>query len=177
MRLTLPPRWTGKWFIWLLKIFHRRERQVLFSASSSILLLFSELCGWRSTLAGVHPGWGQLSGDGRASRERSFLEQPCQTSPGLFASRPDHETDENVNLPFLREGSLLQLNLNQTRTAAIFLKNQSINFILFLAALGLHCCKRAFSSCSARASHGSGFSCCRAHAPVAWAIDVAAPRL
>ena len=47
-----------------------------------------------------------------------------------------------------------------------------ISFIyLFLAALGLRCCTRAFSgcrewgqlsSCSARASHCSGFSCCGA---------------
>ena len=30
---------------------------------------------------------------------------------------------------------------------------------LFLAALGLHCGSRVFSSCSARASHCSDFSC------------------
>ena len=42
-------------------------------------------------------------------------------------------------------------------------------FILFLAALGLHCCAQAFSSCGewrllfgARASHCGGFSCCGA---------------
>ena len=44
---------------------------------------------------------------------------------------------------------------------------------LFLAALGLHCSARAFSSCGergatlrcgAQASHCSGFSCCRARA-------------
>ena len=47
------------------------------------------------------------------------------------------------------------------------------SFILFLAALGLHCCARAFSSCGewellfvagARASHCGGFSCCGARA-------------
>ena len=52
-----------------------------------------------------------------------------------------------------------------------FLKN--ILFIyLFLAGLGLCCCTQPFSSCgeqgllccSARASHCSGFSCCRAQA-------------
>ena len=37
-------------------------------------------------------------------------------------------------------------------------------FILFLAALGLHCCTQAFSSCGVRASHCSGFSCCGARA-------------
>ena len=46
-------------------------------------------------------------------------------------------------------------------------------FNLFLAALGLHCCTRAFSSrgergttlpCGAQASHCDGFSCCRAQA-------------
>ena len=31
---------------------------------------------------------------------------------------------------------------------------------LFLSALGLHCCARAFSSCGVRASHCGGFSCC-----------------
>ena len=44
---------------------------------------------------------------------------------------------------------------------------------LFLAALGLHCCMQAFSSCSERgpcsscsvqASHCGGFSCCRSQA-------------
>jgi len=44
---------------------------------------------------------------------------------------------------------------------------------LFYFVLGLHCCVRAFSgcgeqglltSCGAWASHGSGFSCCRAQA-------------
>ena len=33
-------------------------------------------------------------------------------------------------------------------------------YLLFLAALGLHCCARAFSSCDQRAPHCSGFSCC-----------------
>ena len=33
----------------------------------------------------------------------------------------------------------------------------------FLAALGLHCCMQAFSSCGERASCGD-FSCCRAGA-------------
>ena len=49
--------------------------------------------------------------------------------------------------------------------------------ILFLAAPGLHCCTRAFSSCSeqgllsnygARASHYSSFSHCKAQAPGKW---------
>ena len=35
---------------------------------------------------------------------------------------------------------------------------------LFLAALGLCGCTRAFSSCSARASRRGGFSCCGARA-------------
>ena len=35
---------------------------------------------------------------------------------------------------------------------------------LLLAALGLHCCTQAFSSCGAQASHCSGFSCCGARA-------------
>ena len=57
---------------------------------------------------------------------------------------------------------------------------------LFLAALGLRCCTRAFSSCkragatlhcSARASHCGGLSCCRARAPGAWASVAVAPRL
>ena len=52
----------------------------------------------------------------------------------------------------------------------------------FLAALGLCCCMQAFSSCGeqgysscgARASHCSGFSCCRARALGAWASVVVA---
>ena len=37
-------------------------------------------------------------------------------------------------------------------------------FILFLAVLGLCCCKKTFSSCDDWASHFSDFSCCRAWA-------------
>ena len=35
---------------------------------------------------------------------------------------------------------------------------------LVLAAVGLHCCARAFSSCGVRASHYSDFSYCRTQA-------------
>ena len=54
---------------------------------------------------------------------------------------------------------------------------------LFLAALGLRCCARAFSSCGeqgatlccgARASHCGGFSCCGAGALGTWASVVVA---
>ena len=63
-----------------------------------------------------------------------------------------------------------------------FFKNKFIYLInLFLAALGLHCCTWAFSSCGergllfiARASHCSGFSCCRARALGAQASVVVA---
>ena len=57
---------------------------------------------------------------------------------------------------------------------------------LFLAALGLCCFMRAFSSCSeqgllsscgARAAHCSGFSCCKARVLGAQASAVAAHRL
>ena len=48
---------------------------------------------------------------------------------------------------------------------------------LFLAALGLRFCTRAFSSCGAQASHCGGFSCCRAWALGAQALVVAAHRL
>ena len=48
---------------------------------------------------------------------------------------------------------------------------------LFLAALGLRCCTWAFSSCGARASHCSGFSCYRARALGTWASVVVAHRL
>ena len=60
------------------------------------------------------------------------------------------------------------------------------NLFLFLAALGLRCCTRAFSGCGERgllffAVHGllhrSGFSCCRARALGAWASVVVAHRL
>ena len=55
-------------------------------------------------------------------------------------------------------------------------------FLFFLAALGLCCCARAFSSCgergatlrcSVRASHCGGFSCCGARAVGARASVVA----
>ena len=54
---------------------------------------------------------------------------------------------------------------------------------LFLAALGLRCCMRAFSSCGergatlccgARAPHCGDFSCCRARALGTWASVVVA---
>ena len=50
-----------------------------------------------------------------------------------------------------------------------------LNFNLFLAVLGLHCCMRIFSSCGrwgllsscdTQASHCSGFSCCKV-----WALE------
>ena len=48
---------------------------------------------------------------------------------------------------------------------------------LFLAALGLHCCAWAFSSCGKWASHCGGFSCCRAWTPGALASAAVAHRL
>jgi len=44
----------------------------------------------------------------------------------------------------------------------IYFLSFSKKVILFLVVLGLPCCPRAFSSCSARASHCGGFSCCGA---------------
>ena len=46
---------------------------------------------------------------------------------------------------------------------------------IILAALGLHCCARAFSTCSERDSHCSGFSCCRTWALGHMSSVVAAP--
>ena len=56
--------------------------------------------------------------------------------------------------------------------ADLFLKHFKKYFFLVLAALSLHCCMQALSSCGeqgllccgAQASHCSGFSCCRAQA-------------
>ena len=45
--------------------------------------------------------------------------------------------------------------------------------VYFFAALGLHCWLQAFPSCSARASHCGGFSCCGAQAPGSWTSVVA----
>ena len=64
-----------------------------------------------------------------------------------------------------------------------FLTDLFIFIYLFLAALGLHCCAWAFSSCGergppphcgARAPHCGGFSCCGAQAPGARASVVVA---
>ena len=49
-----------------------------------------------------------------------------------------------------------------------------LTIILFLAALGLCCCARAFSRGAVRASPGGGFSCCAARALGAQASVVAA---
>ena len=43
----------------------------------------------------------------------------------------------------------------------MFFKPLSFYLFLLLVALGLHWCAQAFSSCSAWASHGGDFSCCR----------------
>ena len=60
---------------------------------------------------------------------------------------------------------------------------KKIFIYLFLAASGLHCCTRAFSSCGergttlccgAQASHCSGFSCCGARALGVWALGARA---
>ena len=54
--------------------------------------------------------------------------------------------------------------LSHTETV-LFVFYKFIFFIyLFLSALGLHCCTRAFCSCRELASHYGGFCCCRARA-------------
>ena len=63
--------------------------------------------------------------------------------------------------------------IEQVLISCLFFFNLFILFILFLAALGLCCCARAFLQlrqawatlcCSSRASHCGGFSCCGARA-------------
>ena len=54
---------------------------------------------------------------------------------------------------------------------------KKLKFYLFLAVLGLHCCVKAFSSCSAQVFHWGGFSCCGAQALRAWTSVVAVLRL
>ena len=65
----------------------------------------------------------------------------------------------------------------------IFIFKINLFIYLFLAALGLCCCARAFSSfgewgatlrCGAWASHCGGFSCCGAWAVGTWASVVVA---
>ena len=57
-----------------------------------------------------------------------------------------------VSLSFiLSDASLFDLDFNPN--SFLF-----FNFFLFLAALGLHCCTKAFSSCAAQASPCGGFS-------------------
>ena len=77
----------------------------------------------------------------------------------------------------------LKFSLNLEKFSLLFLIFKINLFIyLFLAALGLRCSARAFSSCSeqgllccgARASHCGGFSCCGARALGAWASAVVA---
>ena len=74
-----------------------------------------------------------------------------------------------------------EMNISETE-----FKKKKVFIYLFLAALGLHCCARAFSSCDEqvllfvavrellRASHCSGFSCCGARTLGAWASVVVA---
>ena len=59
-----------------------------------------------------------------------------------------------------------KINESSVRTTVFFCVFLKLIYViyLFLAALGLCCCARAFSSCGERASHCSGFSCCRARA-------------
>ena len=57
----------------------------------------------------------------------------------------------------------------QASNGILNLKKKSQFVYLFLAALGICCCTRTFSSCGVQASHCSGFSFCRAQALGAWA--------
>ena len=100
-------------------------------------------------------------------------------------------------------GKLIQVEISQHRYLVIFTKFLTcsiicffrcvlfffflviyIFFYLFMAALGLRCCGRAFSSCGERgllfvawASHCGGFSCCGAWSLGAWASVLVARRL
>ena len=64
------------------------------------------------------------------------------------------------------ENNLVNPPAPQLVLSFFFKKNNQ----LFLAALGLCCCPRAFSSCSAQSSHCGGFSCCGATTQKLWCI-------
>ena len=81
-------------------------------------------------------------------------------SPALEVQSLNHWTTREVPIP--------------TKTFFFFSKGVGflllllfIIIIIILAALGLRCCVRAFSSCGERASHCSGFSCCDL-----WALEL-----
>ena len=69
---------------------------------------------------------------------------------------------ENVqSLASVLGGPIYIHALTQSEALFLTLKSQVLVFkfiYLFLAALGLRCCMRAFSSCRAQASHCGGFS-------------------
>ena len=80
----------------------------------------------------------------------------------------------------------LKCALSEINIATPTFVKKLIYFILFLAALGLCCCARAFLQmwrvgaticCGAQASHCRGFSCCRGRALGARASVFAARRL
>ena len=80
----------------------------------------------------------------------------------------DFGLEVSLGVGGVKFSSLLSLELSLSLSLSFYL------FIyLFLAALGLHCCTRAFSSCGElgmlflavhTAFHCSGISCCRAQA-------------
>ena len=77
--------------------------------------------------------------------------------------RAEHGTREDIEPDGLKELALLPFGLAWAPSPLLpsFFPtlNRSLAFIyLVLAALSLHWCSRAFSSCSARASHYGGFS-------------------
>ena len=69
-----------------------------------------------------------------------------------------------ISRVFIRHCTVITILLTIFPMLCTFPLTFLFTIILFLAALGLCCCARAFSRSAVRASHGGGFSCCAARA-------------
>ena len=74
-----------------------------------------------------------------------------------------------ISRVFIRHCTVITILLTIFPMLCTFPLTFLFTIILFLAALGLCCCARAFSRGAVRASHGGGFSCC-----AAWALGAQA---
>ena len=114
------------------------------------------------------------------------MKEPCKTQHVLQTLRIFGKGSPKVIGLSSRELGLKSVLLTPTPASGTFfsfsaITNFSLSFLnlnfifyiytllylfvcLFLAALGLHCCMQAFSSCGAQVSHCSGFSCFGAQA-------------
>ena len=92
-------------------------------------------------------GWERSPGGGNGNPlQYSFLENPMDRGAWQATVNGVAELD-------------MTERTHETQCTVVLFFKKLINCSLFLAALGLHCCTRTFSSCGAWTSHCGGFFC------------------